>query len=30
MAVEKQIADEQMMAAEDYEMDWGPWGPWGP
>ena len=30
MAAEKKIADEQMMAAEEYEMDWGPWGPWRP
>ena len=31
--INKMIADEQVMAANDYAMasyDWGPWGgPWG-
>ncbi len=31
LALEKQIADEQVMAAEDAQdaaFDWGLWGPW--
>jgi hypothetical protein len=24
---QKQIADEQQMTAQMYQMDWGPWGP---
>jgi hypothetical protein len=24
---QKQIADEQQMTAQIYQMDWGPWGP---
>jgi hypothetical protein len=33
MAVQKQIADERVQAAEmnaDAAMDWGMWGMWGP
>ncbi len=33
LALQKQIADEQRMAAEmnaDASMNWGLWGPWGP
>ncbi|MBW1780170.1 MAG: hypothetical protein JRL30_05480 [Deltaproteobacteria bacterium] len=33
LALQKQIADEQRMAAEMNEnasMNWGLWGPWGP
>jgi hypothetical protein len=33
LALQKQIADEQRMAAEmnaNASMNWGLWGPWGP
>ncbi len=33
MRIAKNIADEQLMAAQmnqDAMMDWGAWGPWGP
>ncbi len=29
LALEKQIADERLEAAEAEEMDWDIWGPWG-
>ena len=30
LALEKNIAAEESMAAEDADLDWGAWGTWGP